>query len=134
MSSSSESSTLADTDRRWVEWGDRAYALTVHRESTTTTRVYDYVADHVAADTDSFRRYLHDRFVVQFEGLTDEERTIVEHAIDGGYEEKRKRPHDAWHRLVERLGDPVYPKDWYTWYVEYESETYFFELSSSGGC
>jgi hypothetical protein len=90
---------------------------------------YTYTAEEVAEDADAFADWARDEYGFVLDGLSEEERGIVEDAIDGGYYEGSAS--DGFESLVNRFVEhEAVIRDEYRgeWVVEYEGTTYYAEL------
>lgn len=124
-----QESVLATRESCWVTWDDRAYHIVVHREETVETSVYEYTASSVATNAERFRELIVDRYLVHLDGLTPEERAILEEAIDGRYYERTDSRDPAFSRLWDRLGKNTVPESGGRYFIEYEGRRYGLELS-----
>lgn len=124
-----QESLLASREPGWVTWDDRIYHITVHREETVQTSVYEYTASLTAANAKRFRELIASQYLVHLDGLTPEERTILEEAIDDRYYERTESQLPPFERLWDRLGQNTVPESGGRYFVEYEGERYGLELS-----
>jgi hypothetical protein len=122
-------SRLVGSDRTWVEWQDRVYAVRVGGETETDRRTYRYEFDRVASAAEAFRSVVADEYLFALETLDDAEREIVASAVDGGYEECEPTS-AALDSLRERLNaarDLPHPREG-EWYVSYDGERYLLDV------
>lgn len=124
------SSVLATRDTCWIRWNGRAYDVTLHRETTAETLVHEYEATQVAADAAAFRGLIADEYLVELADLTPEERSVLDAAVDGGYDARGPSP--GFERLVARLPETTVPGSGGLWYVEYDGDRYGLRLEWAG--
>jgi hypothetical protein len=90
---------------------------------------YTYTAEEVADNADAFADWARDEYGFVLDGLSEEERAVVEDALDGGYYEGTAR--DGFESLVDRfLEHEAVVREEYRgeWVVEYRGATYYAEL------
>jgi hypothetical protein len=90
---------------------------------------YTYTAEEVAEDADAFADWAREEYGFVLDGLSEEERGIVEEALDGGYYEGSAS--EGFESLVDRFVEhEAVTRDEYRgeWVVEYEGATYYAEL------
>ncbi|MEY7849638.1 hypothetical protein AB7C87_10635 [Natrarchaeobius sp. A-rgal3] len=101
------------------------------RETETTVHTYRYELEEVASSTAEYGTQLRHRSVA-LDSLTDDERELVEEAIEDG-RAVVSRDDDAFVSVGERLleEEPIY-EDEYTgeWLIEYEGALYWTELDA----
>ena len=102
--------------------GDRRYRVGVSAE-TESMPEYRYEVTQVAPDVEAFAQHLRDRYLFELAGLSEDERSVVEEAIDGAYFDDD----DAFGSVVEtiRSHEGLNEADYYgTWLVAYEADEY----------
>lgn len=90
---------------------------------------YTYTAEKVAEDADAFADWARDEYGFVLDDLSEEERTVVEDALDGGYYEGSAS--EGFESLVRRFRDheAVTSDEWSgEWVLEYEGTTYYAEM------
>lgn len=90
---------------------------------------YTYTAKEVADSREDFVSWAKEEYSFVLSGLTDEEREVVEEAIDGGYYEGGTP--DAFASVARRFRDheAVESDEWGgEWLVEYDGKVYLAEL------
>ncbi|MFC3957813.1 hypothetical protein [Halovivax cerinus] len=101
--------------------GNRYRVDTVSR--TTTGGDFRYEVTQVAPDVESFADRIRDRYLFTLSGLSEDERAVVEEAIDGAYFEET----DAFHSVVDRIREHegISEDSFYgTWLLTYEGVEY----------
>ncbi len=101
--------------------GER-YRVAVESETVEQGR-YRYEVTELAASTDAFADQVRDRYLFVLEGLSENERAVVEEAIDDAYLEED----DAFRSVVEKIRDhdAIELDDFYgTWLVAYDGTEY----------
>ncbi len=102
--------------------GDNRYRIAV-KSQTASYDVYRYTVTEVAPDVKTFADQVRDRYQFTLSGLSDDEQTVVEKAIDSGYYEDD----DAFRSILDQLHehDGINREDFYgTWLIEYEDTDY----------
>lgn len=127
-------SDLATRDHLWVSWAGKVYAVTIHGNSTMEKMTHQYNSERVAADAESFRQLIANRYIVRLDNLTAGEREILDAATTGRYQEETQSPSRAWNRLLARLRETDFPESHYVWFVEYGEEWYKLRLHSHEAC
>ena len=90
---------------------------------------YTYTAEKVADNADAFADWARDEYGFVLDDLSEEERTVVEDALDGGYYEGSAG--EGFESLVRRFRDrkAVTSDEWSgEWVLEYEGTTYYAEM------
>ncbi|GAB3690551.1 hypothetical protein GCM10028857_27040 [Salinarchaeum chitinilyticum] len=104
-----------------VDGADR-YRVHVSAE-TESLPEYRYEVTQIAPSVEAFAQQLRDQYLFALEGLSDDERSVVEEAIDGAYFDDD----DAFQSVVDRIHqhEGLNEDDFYgTWLLEYESAAY----------
>lgn len=111
---------------------EREYDIVVHEGNryqvavdsrTATESEYRYTVTEVAADVETFADKVREQYLFTLEGLSDDERRVVEAAIDNGYFQED----EAFRSVVDRLRahEAIELHDFYgTWLLEYERIEY----------
>ncbi|MDZ7688178.1 MAG: hypothetical protein U5J64_05540 [Halobacteriales archaeon] len=105
------------------------YTVEAERGETVPNRGYTYRFEEVADSRDEYVSWMRDEFTFTLEDLSDDERAVVEEAVDGGYYEGSVN--DAFASLVERFREhrPIRSDEWGgEWLVEYDGTVYIAEL------
>ena len=127
-------SELVGAGTMWVEWDDRVYKVTISTDDRTIARrTFDYTATRVADSKKGFRKYVADRYLKPLEGLSSEEKSVLEAAIEAGEEGKYEdcnEPSPGYEKLEQRMENMSELPAPYTghWYISYEGEQYFLEI------
>jgi hypothetical protein len=90
---------------------------------------YTYTAEKVADNADAFADWARDEYGFVLDDLSEEERKVVEDALDGGYYEGSAS--EGFESLVRRFRDrkAVTSDEWSgEWVLEYEGTTYYAEM------
>lgn len=133
-----ERSALVPTpERPVVEWGsDRRarFSVTGSSDEDVTLVTYQYAAERLASSAAEYGRRLRRQYAFELSGLTDDERDLVERALEGGYSvERGETPPDAFESLADRFGehdavDPGRGGVSGEYLLEYEGEVYWARL------
>ncbi len=111
---------------------DRQYDIIVHDEDRYQVAVnsraapeaeYRYEVTEVASDVDIFADQIRDQYLFTLTDLSEDERAVVEEAIDGAYFEDD----DAFQSVIDRIRehDGITVEDFYgTWLLEYDGIEY----------
>lgn len=127
-------SELVGAGTVWVEWENRVYEVTISPDDKTITRrAFDYTATRVADSKDGFREYVAGQYLGSLEGLSNEEKSVLEAAIDAGEDGKYEECNESspgYKKLKQRLDNiPDLPDpDNNHWYISYEGERYLLEI------
>jgi hypothetical protein len=106
------------------------YEVDAERRRGIERQEFTYTADEVAEDAEGFGAWARDEYSFTLDGLSDEERAIVDDALDGGYYEGSAT--EGFESLVRRFREheAVTKDEWGgEWVVEYEGTTYRAEMS-----
>ncbi|MFP4188158.1 MAG: hypothetical protein ACLFR5_01975 [Halobacteriales archaeon] len=106
------------------------YEVEAEQRRTIERQEFTYTADEIADSAEDFGGWARDKYGFTLDGLSDEERSVVEDAIDGGYYEGSTT--DAFESLVRRFREHrAVTSDEFggEWIVEYEGATYFANVS-----
>lgn len=117
-----------------VVYEGEAYPVRLDDTREVTIETYRYTAEAVADSTDEYARDLKEEYLFTLSGLTDEERSVVETALEEGYYAE-DRDDAAFRSVVERFTrhQAIEPGDTYgDWLVRYDGETYWAHLEYGG--
>ena len=127
-------SELVGAGTMWVRWDDRIYKVTISiDERTITQRTFDYTATRVAGSKEGFREYVGKRYLRSIEDISNEEKSVLEAAIEAGEDGKYEdcnEPSPGYKKLEQRmrnLSDLPDPDNDH-WYISYEGERYLLEI------
>lgn len=127
-------SELVGAGTMWVEWDNRVYKVTISTdERTITRRTFDYTATRVADSKEGFREYVADRYLKSLENVSNEEKSVLEAAIEageGGKYEDCNEPSPGYKKLKQRMdniSDLPDPNNDH-WYISCEGERYLLEI------
>lgn len=98
------------------------YRVSVDARSATETE-YQYEVTEVAPDVESFAEGVREQYLFRLEGLSEDERKVVEEAIDGGYFEDT----DAFRSVIDliREYDGIEVAEFYgTWLLAFRADEY----------
>jgi predicted DNA binding protein len=107
----------------------RRFSVETEESQVLDRQEFDYTAEKIASSQDEFVSWLKEEYMFELSGLSDEERAIVEKAIEEGYYENSSE--EAFESLVNRFQehDAVEPEEeGGYWIVEYEGTTYWTDL------
>lgn len=110
----------------------KRYTVEAERGETVDRREYTYRFEEAAETRDEYVSWMKEEFTFTLDDLSEEERTVVEEAIDGGYYEGSSA--DEFVSLVERFREhrAVRSDEWGgEWLVEYEDTVYLADLRHS---
>jgi len=116
-------------DGATVVYEGRRYDVEGEQLEVMERNEYTYTAEEVAGDADAFADWARDEYGFVLDDLSEEERAVVEDALDGGYYEGSAG--EGFRSLVDRFleHEPVTRDEFRgEWVVEYEGTTYYAEL------
>lgn len=129
-----EHSRLREAGESWVEWGDQQYHVDVLRDGTMTQQSLRYELAAIGTSREAVRNHVIPDDPIQFDDLSEEERAVMDEAIDGEYETCEERPPE-FQAIVDRLeradGSHGHTPD-RVWYVEYRGSTYEVSVGQWG--
>lgn len=124
-------SRLLDVGKLWIRYDERPLEVTVGPTETVEEVTYRYTLETIAEDRAAFVSFVHDRFVVVLDGLSDTEREVFEQAIDEEEVDECEPLSEGFAGLKDRL--EAVPEDRrlddMAWPVEYERDTYEVSFS-----
>jgi len=126
-------SLLAATPTTVVAYRNASYRVRASARTVDVT-TYRYRTTLLANDTAAFADGLRERYRFTLRNLTDDERAVVEDAIDGGYYAE-DTDDDAFRSLRERFRrhDPVRGDEYGgDWLVRYRGDAYWATLRDGG--
>jgi len=107
----------------------RRFSVETEESQVIDRQEFDYAAEKIASSQDEFVSWLKEEYMFELSGLSDEERAVVEQAIEEGYYENSSE--EAFESLANRFQehDAVEPEEeGGYWIVEYEGTTYWTDL------
>ena len=107
----------------------RRFSVETEKSNDIERQEYEYTSEKIASSQDEFVSWLDDEYGFVLSGLSDEQRAVVEEAIEEGYYENSSG--EAFESLVNRFQehDAVEPEqEGGYWLVEYENTTYWAEV------
>lgn len=107
----------------------RRFSVETDESQIIDRQEFSYTAENIASSQDEFVSWLKDEYMFELSGLSDEERAIVEEAIEEGYYENSSE--EAFESLVNRFQehDAIEPEEeGGYWIVEYQDTTYWTDL------
>ena len=107
----------------------RRFSVETEESQVIDRQKFNYTTEKIASSQDEFVSWLKDEYMFELSGLSDEERTVVEEAIEEGYYENSSE--EAFESLVNRFQehDAIEPEEeGGYWIVEYENTTYWTDL------
>lgn len=127
-----EASVLVGDEAHTVVVEGMRYTLEAERGETVPNREYTYSFEEVAETRDEYVSWMKEEFTFTLDDLSEDERAVVEEAIDGGYYEGSSA--DEFVSLAERFREhrAVRSDEWGgEWLVEYEDTVYLADLRHS---
>lgn len=124
-----QASQLVGSDEVWVHWKDRYFRVQVNGETTKEKYTYEYTVMEVAETPSAFREHIASFYRVDLTGLPEDQRAIVQQAIDGGYEECTPAS-EPLEQLQNRLPeDKQLPQPEHgSWYIRFDGNNYQFRI------
>ena len=117
-----------------VVYEGEAYPVRLDGTREVTVNTYRYTAEVVANSSEEYARDVKDEYLFTLSGLSEEERSVVETAIEEGYYAE-DRDDAAFRSVVERFTrhEAIEPGDTYgEWLVRYDGEVYWASLEYGG--
>lgn len=124
-------SVLLDGEHDAVGYEGETYPVEVDDSRTVTVRTYRYTATVVANSSSEYAEQLREEHLFTLSGLSQDERQVVEEAIDDRYYAE-DTDDVAFRSVLERFrGHEAIAEDEYEglWVVGYDGEVYVAELS-----
>lgn len=115
-----------------VDYEGETYPVDVRRTREVTVETYRYTASVVANSSEEYASQLREEYLFTLSGLSDEERAVVEEAIDDGSYYAEDTDDEAFRSVLEtfRRHEAVQENEYEgTWLVRYDGEVYVAELS-----
>lgn len=119
------SAFVPPVDTTYVRWQGKTLRVTFAEERPVTVVTYRVTAERVARSTAAFVDGVLDRRGVVLDGLSAEQRDIVESAVDGGYDACEPYS-DAFADLLDRLSTGEHG---FASFVRYEGRWYISQVS-----
>lgn len=130
-----ESSVLVPEPRYDVVVSEgEAYPVRLDGTREVTVNTYRYTAEVVANSSEEYARDLKEEYLFTLSGLSEQERSLVETAIEDGYYAE-DREDETFRSVVQRFTrhEAIEPGDTYgDWLVRYDGETYWAHLEYGG--
>lgn len=124
-------SVLIDEESTWVRYDGAAIEVRVDGPERAEQVTYRFAAEELGADRESYIEYVRETFVVELTDVPEEERAVLDRAIDAGDDGIQLcEPEGAERAIVDRLDSIPESKTprHRTWFLEYEGEVYLTEL------
>lgn len=126
-------SVLLGTQPRAVSYEGETYPVDIGDSEPVTVRTYRYTAAVVANDTSAYARQLRETYLFTLSGLSQDERAVVEEAVDGSY--YAESDDEAFRSVLDRFrGREALEATEYrgTWLVRYDGAVHLADLSYEG--
>ncbi|PSQ17650.1 hypothetical protein BRD00_06820 [Halobacteriales archaeon QS_8_69_26] len=128
-SEAAESVLVGPQEYQVVTYEGERYRVDVETEPVTVN-TYRYTAEEVAPGVAAYGSQLREEYEFTLDGLSEEERSVVESAIDGGYTADENGD-SAFESVIDEFQrhDAVEEDEHEgTWIVRYEGETYWVDI------
>lgn len=122
-----ESSIVSGTTT--VVLDGRRFSVETEESQVLDRQDFEYTAEKIASSQEEFVSWLEDEYMFELSGLSDEERAIVEEAIEEGYYENSSQ--EVFESVVNKFQkhEAIEPEEeGGYWIVEYENTTYWADL------
>lgn len=117
-----------------VRYDGTTYRIDVEDPETVTVTTYRYTATEVAASPTEYAGHLRERYLFTLSGLSENERAVVEEAIEDTYYADTDSD-EAFRSVLEtvRQHEAIQQNEYRgTWLVRYEGDVYLVDLSYEG--
>lgn len=128
-SEAAESVLVGPQEYEVVTYEGERYRIDVETEPVTVN-TYRYTAEEVAPSVAAYGSRLREEYEFTLDGLSDEQRSVVESAIDGGYTADENGDSGFEAVIDEFQAHESVEEDEYegTWIARYEGETYWVDI------
>lgn len=124
-------SVLLSDEPHAISYEGETYPIDIRDPEPITVRTYRYTANVVANDTSTYARQLRETHLFTLSDLSQDERAIVEEAVNGSYYAENDDD-EAFQSVLDRFrGHAALKANEYrgTWLVRYDGEVYIADLS-----
>lgn len=117
-----------------VSYEGETYPIDVRNPEPITIRTYQYTSIVVANDTSAYARQLRESYLFSLSGLSQDERAVVEEAVDSSYYAESNND-ETFQSILDRFRghEPLEVNEYRgTWLVRYDGDIYLADLSYEG--